>query len=100
MILPTVVFDLARRCGPVTVLPEGFDTTNKIPAWKGTWWDRNTNATTVLTLMGAKEVVVTDVSDYEGATLLLDAKPNPMDPVSPAPAHASGPLAIGDPADF
>jgi hypothetical protein len=37
--------------------------------------------------------------DFRGAepALLLDAKPTPMDPVSPAPAHASGPLAIGDP---
>jgi SAM-dependent methyltransferase len=62
----------------MAALPEGFDIKNKIPAWKGTWWDRSTNAQAVLTLMGAKEVVVTDVSDYEGAELLL----NLNDPVS------------------
>ncbi len=70
--VPEVKKILQQRGVPIAALPEGFDTANKIPAWKGTWWDRNTNATTVLTLMGAKEVVVTDVSDYEGATLLLD----------------------------
>ena len=61
-----------RRALSTPSLPANFDTTNKIPAWNGTWWGRNTNAQTVLTLLGAQEVVVTDVSDYEGATLLLD----------------------------
>jgi hypothetical protein len=61
-----------RRGAPPVSLPANFDTANRIPAWKGTRWDRNTNAQTVLTLLGAQEVVVTDVSDYEGATLLLD----------------------------
>jgi hypothetical protein len=75
--LPEVKKILQRRGVSMTALPEGFDIANKIPAWKGTWWDRNTNANAVLTLLGAKEVVVTDVSDYEGATLLLDLN-NPV----------------------
>jgi SAM-dependent methyltransferase len=70
--LPKVRKILQNRGVPMATLPEGFDTTNKIPAWKGTWWGRNTNAQTVLSLMGAKEIVVTDASDYEGAELLLN----------------------------
>jgi SAM-dependent methyltransferase len=75
--VPQVENIFRRRGVAMKPLAPGFDTSNKIPAWKGTWWDRNTNAQTVLTLMGAKEVVVTDVSDYEGATLLLDLN-NPV----------------------
>ena len=70
--LPEARKILQARGVPMAALPEGFDITNKIPAWKGTMWERNTNAQAVLTLMGAKEVVVTDVSDYEGAELLLN----------------------------
>ena len=81
--VPEVKKILQDRSVPITPLPEGFDTTNMIPAWKGTWWDRNTYATTVLTLMGAKEVIVTDVSDYEGATLLMDLN-------NPAPEDQTG----------
>jgi SAM-dependent methyltransferase len=75
--VPEVKKILQARGVAMSPLPDGFDTANKIPAWKGTWWDRNTNAQTVLTLMGAKEIVVTDVSDYEGATLILDLN-NPV----------------------
>jgi SAM-dependent methyltransferase len=81
--LPEVKTILQDNRAPAVALPEGFDTANKIPAWKGTWWDRNTNVTTVLTLMGAKEVVITDISDYEGATLLLDLN-------NPVPAEHAG----------
>ena len=70
--VPQVMKILERHGVAPCDLPPGFDTANKIPAWKGTWWDRNTNAQSVLTLLGAKEIVVTDVSDYEGAALLLD----------------------------
>jgi len=81
--LPEVKKILAGRGIQLAALPEGFDIANKIPAWKGTWWDRNTNADAVLTLMGAKEVVVTDVSDYEGANLILDLN-------NPVPAEHTG----------
>jgi hypothetical protein len=81
--VPEVRKILERRGIAPPELAAGFDTANKIPAWRGTWWDRNTNAQTVLTLLGAKEVVVTDVSDYEGATLLLDLN-------NPAPEEQSG----------
>jgi hypothetical protein len=53
-------------------LPEGFNTSNRIPGWKGTSYDRNTNAQTVLTLLGADSVTVTDISAYESPDLLLD----------------------------
>lgn len=53
-------------------LPKDFDTRNKIPAWKGTIWDRNTNSQAALTLLGADKVVVTDVSDYENPDFLMD----------------------------
>lgn len=75
--LPEVKELLQKHDVKMKELPPGFDITNKIPAWKGTWWDRNTNAYAVLGLMGADEVIVTDVSDYEGATLLLDLN-NPI----------------------
>ena len=80
---PEVETILADRKVAATALPKGFDVTNKIPAWKGTWWDRNTNVNTVLTMMGAREVVITDVSDYEGATLLMDLN-------NPAPEELTG----------
>jgi SAM-dependent methyltransferase len=70
--LPEVKKILARHGVPAKELPAGLDMTNKIPAWKGTWWDRNTNADAVLGMLGAEKVVVMDVSDYEGATVLLD----------------------------
>jgi SAM-dependent methyltransferase len=78
--LPEVRKVLEAHRVPLATLPEGFDIVNKIPAWKGTVWDRGTNAQAVLTLLGAKEVVVTDVSDYEGAELIL----NLNDPVPEA----------------
>jgi hypothetical protein len=35
------------------VLPETFDTKNKIPSWKGSFYDRFTNGPTVFALLGA-----------------------------------------------
>lgn len=57
---------------PIKALPKDFDTKNKIPAWKGTMWDRNTNSQAVLTMLGAERVFVTDVSDYENPDFLMD----------------------------
>src|ERR1700733_2191962 len=58
-------------------LPEGFDTRNKIPSWKGTTYDRFTNAPTVFALLGAETTSVADISDYEGADIVTDLN-NPI----------------------
>lgn len=53
-------------------LKEGFDTKNKIPDWIGTPREKFTNAHTVLILLGAERVFVTDISDYENPDYLID----------------------------
>jgi len=53
-------------------LKEGFDVKNKIPDWVGTPREKFTNAHTVLTLLGAERVFVTDVSNYEEPDYLID----------------------------
>jgi SAM-dependent methyltransferase len=53
-------------------IPNNFDTKNKIPSMKGTDYEENTNAQTVLKLLGAENVFSCDVSDYEGADFIID----------------------------
>jgi hypothetical protein len=53
-------------------LPQGFDTCNKIPGWQGTSRAKNTNAQTVLSLLGADKVYVADVSAYEKPDFVMD----------------------------
>ena len=53
-------------------LKEGFDSKNKIPAWVGTPWGKFTNAQTVMMLLGAERVFVTDISDYEHPDYIID----------------------------
>jgi SAM-dependent methyltransferase len=53
-------------------LPKEFDTSNKIPQWNGTLFEKNTNAHSLLTMLGADNVYVADVSDYEGPDYLID----------------------------
>jgi len=57
-------------------LPDDFDTTNKIPSWRGTSYENRTNAQTVLTLMGANSVKVADLSQYEGADYVINLNNN------------------------
>ena len=53
-------------------LPGTFDTKNKIPSWKGSSYDRFTNAATIFALLGATDTSVADISDYEGAEIVTD----------------------------
>lgn len=57
-------------------LPASLDISNKIPAWSGTENDRFTNGQAVLHLLGADSVSVLDVSDYEGAEIVIDLNEN------------------------
>lgn len=62
-----------RKYGvPPISLPEGFDTKNKIPIWKGTSRENFTNSKTLMALLGAEEVHVCDVSDYESPDFILN----------------------------
>lgn len=55
----------------LSTLKDGFDVTSKIN--KGSkLWDKRTNAQTVLSLMGANEVLVGDCSQYENPDFLMD----------------------------
>ena len=60
-------------------LPDDFDTTNKIPTWRGTSYENRTNAQTVLTLLGADTVKVADFSSYENPDYCIDLN-NRIDP--------------------
>jgi len=60
-------------------LPMGFDTANKIPSWKGKRMDRYTNCQALMRMLGAKRVFTCDISDYEGADLIIDLS-KPVDP--------------------
>ncbi|MEW5895579.1 MAG: methyltransferase [Candidatus Omnitrophota bacterium] len=53
-------------------LPDDFDTANKIPAWKQTVYEKNTNAHAALTLLGARRVYSVDVNDYENPDFIFD----------------------------
>ena len=59
------------------------------------WQGRRFHSRTIV-FGGQWHHVIIDFTSAE-PVLLLDAKPTPMDAVGPAPVHASGPLAIGDP---
>jgi hypothetical protein len=61
-----------RHGVPMKTLPEGFDTKNKIPIWKGTTRGNFTNCKTLMVLLGAEDVQVCDVSEYEGPDFLLN----------------------------
>ena len=51
---------------------QNFDTRNKIPGWIGTHCENYTNAQTVFTLLGARNVFVADYSPYENPDILID----------------------------
>jgi len=53
-------------------LPHGFDTSNKIPNWNDTPARKNINAKTLMALLGATSTRVSDISDYEGADMIID----------------------------
>ena len=63
---------LSHKKIEIKKLPHGFDTTNKIPQWNGTPFEINTNAHSLLTMLGADKVYVADVSDYEDPDYLMD----------------------------
>lgn len=54
------------------VLKDGFDTKNKIPAWQEMPHNKFTNASVVLTLLGADRVFAADASDYENPDFIID----------------------------
>jgi SAM-dependent methyltransferase len=61
-------------------LPDNFDTSNKIPSWEGTPRAKNTNAQSLFQILGADNVYVADISDYENPDFLIDLN-YPVDPV-------------------
>jgi SAM-dependent methyltransferase len=63
---------LAKKGLKMRSLPAGFDTANKIPAWKDSPCGMYTNCQTVFKLLGADNVYVADISGHEGADILMD----------------------------
>lgn len=53
-------------------LNKGFDTKNKIKDWYNTKLDKNINANTLFHLLGAKEILTSDVSKYENPDVVID----------------------------
>jgi hypothetical protein len=53
-------------------LPKNFDSSNKIPTWVGTKHEKNTNVQTIFKLLGADEVLIADISEYENPDLLIN----------------------------
>lgn len=53
-------------------LPPDFNIKNKIPHWKGTFYDTFTNVDTVLKLLGADNTFSADYSDYENPDLIVN----------------------------
>lgn len=53
-------------------LPTGIDVYSKIPGWKGTVYEKNTNAEALFKLLGAANVYAADVSTYENPDVLID----------------------------
>lgn len=53
-------------------LPENFDSSNKIPSWVGSKHEKNTNVQTIFKLLGADEVLIADISEYENPDLLIN----------------------------
>lgn len=60
-------------------LPYNYDTSNKIPSWEGTLRAKNTNAQSLFKILGADNVYVADISDYENPDFLIDLN-YPVDP--------------------
>ncbi|MEO5893101.1 MAG: class I SAM-dependent methyltransferase [Ferruginibacter sp.] len=58
--------------GPLSELKSDFDTKPKIPGWIGTVKEKFTNAQTIFSLLGAKNVFVCDYSDYEKPDFTFD----------------------------
>lgn len=57
---------------PLKNLPPNFDTKNKILSWQGGEYENCTNCQTVLSLLGAKKVYVSDISNYESPDIIID----------------------------
>ena len=53
-------------------LPKNFDTKNKIPSWKGTKSENNTNVQTIFKLLGASKISIADISKYENPDFLIN----------------------------
>jgi hypothetical protein len=58
-------------------LPKNFDSSNKIPTWVGSKHEKNTNVQTIFKLLGANEVLIADISEYENPDLLINLN-NPV----------------------
>ena len=70
---PSEVKKIYKQAGAtIHDLPDGFDTTTKIPEWKNSWFGDYTNCQTVLRLLGAESVDVADISNYEDADIIMD----------------------------
>ena len=57
---------------PIKDLPFGFDTASKITGWKGTPYESNPNAQTLLTLLGADHVYAADISTFENPDFIIN----------------------------
>ncbi len=54
-------------------LPNNFDSSTNIPAWQNAHRYKNyTNAQSLFTIIGAKNVYATDISPYENPDYLID----------------------------
>jgi hypothetical protein len=70
--LPEVVKIVKQHTDRIHPVDEDADTKNRIPGWVGTPLGLHTNAQTVLKLLGAADVSVLDVSEYERPDIVAD----------------------------